>query len=170
MILNFNAEKAIEIILYIAKRAPKPDIYHVLKIMYFADKEHLEKYGRFVCNDSYVAMSHGPVPSGSYDIVKSVRGNGYSTVEEHARNSFEIQLNDIISPLRDPDLDMLSDSNEECLKNAIKKYGKLTFSQLKKRSHDKAFMSADNNDFIPIESIVATLQDGDLLIQHLKEN
>jgi uncharacterized phage-associated protein len=40
--------------------------------MYFADRKHLEKYGRFICGDSYVAMKHGPVPSEIYDILKAV--------------------------------------------------------------------------------------------------
>jgi hypothetical protein len=33
--------------------------------MYFADKAHLEQYGRFICGDSYVAMK--PVPIGTYE-------------------------------------------------------------------------------------------------------
>ncbi len=170
MILKFNAEKAIEVILYIAKRATIPDIYHVLKIMYFSDKEHLQKYGRLICNDSYIAMLHGPVPSGAYDIVKSVRGDGYSKVESTARESFKINDDKFISPLRDANISLLSESEEECLNNAIKDYGKLSFKKLKGLSHDKAFKSVDENDRISLESIAATLKDGHLIIEHLKDS
>jgi uncharacterized phage-associated protein len=169
MILKFNAEKAIEVILYIAKRAPIPDIYHVLKIMYFSDKEHLQKYGRLICDDSYVAMLHGPVPSGAYDIVKSVRGDGYSKVESTAKESFKI-VDDKILPLRDENAALLSESEEECLNKAVKKYGELSFKRLKKQSHDKAFTSVDENDRISIESIAETLKDGRLIIEHLKDS
>ena len=168
MHLKFDAEKAIETILYIANCAPNPDIYHVLKIMYFADKEHLEKYARFICNDTYIAMNNGPVPSGAYDIIKHVRGDGYHPcVDEHAGKSFEVHKKpeNIIVPLRNPDLDCLSESDKECLNNAINQYGHLSFNNLKEISHDKAFSTADENDEIPIEAIAATLKDGDLLIK-----
>ncbi len=42
-------------------------------MMYFADRLHLERYGRFICGDSYVAMKNGPVPSFTYDILKARR-------------------------------------------------------------------------------------------------
>jgi hypothetical protein len=39
---RFDAEKALEAILYVASKAPIPDIYHVGKILWFADRVHLE--------------------------------------------------------------------------------------------------------------------------------
>ena len=72
---EFNAEKAIEVILYIAEHIKEPTFHTVSKVLYFADKEHLEKYGRFICGDSYIAMRRGPVPSGVYDLLKLARGD-----------------------------------------------------------------------------------------------
>jgi len=170
---EFDAEKAIEEILYIAKRAPKHDIYHVLKIMYFADKKHLGKYGRFICNDTYIAMNNGPVPSETYDIIKHMRGDGYHPyIDEHALKSFEVKTkpDNRIIPSRDANPDLLSESDQECLDESIKEYGPLSFDELKKLSHDKAYESADQNDEIPIEAIAATLADGDLLVQYLTES
>lgn len=168
MHLIFDSEKAIEVILYITRRTPNPDIYHVLKIIYFADKQHLEEFGRLICNDNYIAMRHGPVPSNSYDIIKHVRGDGHSCMGEHARNSFEVQKQSI-SPYRDANLVLLSESDKECLDNAISQYGHLSFDALKKISHnDPAFKAADENDFMPIESIAVTLKDGKSLIEHLR--
>ena len=169
MILKFNAEKTIEVILYISKRTPIPDIYHVLKIMYFSDKEHLQGYGRLICNDSYVAMLHGPVPSGAYDIVKSVRGDGNSKVESKAKESFQV-IDDKILPLREANQALLSESEEKCVNSAIKNYGALSFDKLRKLSHDKAFKSVDQNDRISIEAIAETLKDGRLIIEHLKDS
>lgn len=169
MILKFDAEKTIEVILYVSKLAPVPDIYHVLKIMYFSDKEHLQEYGRLICNDSYIAMLHGPVPSGAYDIVKSVRGDGYSRAESKAKESFQV-LDDKIFPSRDANQALLSESEEKCLNDAIKTYGALSFDKLRKLSHDKAFKSVDQNDRISIEAIAETLKDGRLIIEHLKDS
>jgi uncharacterized phage-associated protein len=162
-----DVEKAVEVILYLAKRAPIPDIYHLCKILYFADKKHLERYGRFICDESYVAMKNGPVPSGVYDLLKYVRGDGRVLQSEHARNSFRIEEHRVF-PFRDANLAMLSESDRECLDEAIAENGNLPFHGLKKKSHDAAFDSADENDFISIEAIAATLQDSDLIIEHLR--
>ncbi len=169
---EFDAEKAIEEILYIAKRTSTPDLYSIVKIMYFADKKHLEKYGRFVCNDTYIAMKDGPVPSGAYDIIKHVRGDGYPCVDKHALSAFKVNPKPDykIIPSRDANYDLLSESDRECLDESIKEFGSLTFGELKKLSHDKAYESADRNNEIPIEAIAATLKDGDLLIKYLTES
>ncbi|VXD20803.1 hypothetical protein PL8927_70018 [Planktothrix serta PCC 8927] len=51
---DFNIEKGIESILYILKlleNKAQPTLHRVSKVLYFADKEHLEKYGRFIFGD-----------------------------------------------------------------------------------------------------------------------
>ena len=166
---RFDAEKAVEVILYIAKKAPIPDFYHIGKILYFADKDHLQKYGRFICGDSYVAMKFGPVPSGTYDILKYVKGVGYACPMERAVNSFAVD-NYTVRPIRNPDLDLFSESNIECLDIAIENYGPLTFDKLKRKSHDKVFRSVDENDFMQIENIAATLPNRDQIIEHLEDD
>ncbi len=164
---RFDSEKAIEVIVYLAEHAPIPDIYHVLKIIYFADKAHLERYGRFICGDSYVAMKHGPVPSATYDIIKYVRGDGYMAFNEHASRSFEVQPDERIVSCRSSNLDLMSESDLSCLNVAIESVGRLSFDELKKRSHDSAYESADINDFITVEKIAETFPEGALLIDYL---
>ena len=165
---TFDTEKAIEVVLYLAKNAPEPDIYHILKIIYFSDRKHLERYGRLLYGDCYVAMRHGPVPSTTYDIIKYVRGDGFFSFSDHARKSFEVN-GEKVSPLRKPYLDLLSESDIECLNEAIKEYGNLSFPELRRLSHDAAYKSAKENDVISIENIAKSLQDGDLLIKHLND-
>ena len=166
---KFDPEKAVEVILYLANRAPKRDIYHVLKLLYFADKAHLERNGRFICGDSYVAMKSGPVPSGTYDIIKDIRGNGIHSFAEHARHAFAVKDTHEISPLRDADPAFFSESDIECLDESIKTYGPLSGTELKKRSHDDAYKAADENDFIDIEQIARMFPGGEKLIKHLQD-
>ncbi|WP_255566960.1 MULTISPECIES: Panacea domain-containing protein [unclassified Photorhabdus] len=73
---RFDSEKAIESILYVASTAPISDIYHVGKILYFADRLHLERYGRLITGDNHLAMKDGPVAENAYDIIKVARGDG----------------------------------------------------------------------------------------------
>lgn len=41
-----------------------------LKLVYFADRYHLRRYGRPVVGDEYLAMNYGPVPSGTKDLAE----------------------------------------------------------------------------------------------------
>jgi len=164
---TFDAGKAVEVLLYIAGQ--QPDMYAALKILYFADRQHLARYGRFICGDSYIAMDKGPVPSGAYDLVKFVRGNGWCAPSVSVKEAFAVQGYSII-PLRKPNLDLLSESDIECLDEAIRTYGNWPFGKLKRESHDKAYLAADANSVISVEAIARTLPDGELLIEHLTDD
>lgn len=41
-----------------------------IKLIFFADRYHLRKYGRPITNDEYLAMDYGPVSSGVKDIAE----------------------------------------------------------------------------------------------------
>ena len=163
---KFDVEKAIEVLLYITSRRIS-EAYTSLKIVYFADKEHLMRYGRLICGDTYIAMNHGAVPSGTYDIVKIARGDSSFKLDLDfdLQEVFKIDGNSI-TPLREPNLDYLSKSDIECLESAIATYGSMTFQQLKDRSHDKAYESADINDVIPVEEIIKTLPNSESLLEY----
>lgn len=167
---RFDPEKAVEVILYIAQNAPIPDIYHIGKILYFADRKHLEEYGRFVCGDKYIKMEDGPVPSSVYDLIKYVRGDGKHLKSEIAKKSFDIQKNNHnIIPLRGANLSMLSESERECLDKSILENGKLSYDKLKEKSHDRAYgLATDRN--ITVAIIASTLKDPELILSHLQEN
>jgi uncharacterized phage-associated protein len=163
---RFNKPKAIEVLLYITSK--QRDMYHALKILYFADKQHLEKYGRLICGDSYVAMEHGPVPSGTYDIIKSARGQGISPSDTDIEQIIKLDNNNII-PQREARTQMLSESDIECLDNAIRQYGDMSFEQLKNISHNEpSYKAAGENDFIPIEELIKQLDDSDDLLEYLQ--
>jgi len=162
---KFDARKAIEVLLYIAARVP--DMYKALKVLYFADLEHLQRYGRQICGDSYVAMRHGPVPSGAYDLVKLARGEGLGWADYPIREDFAVQDVTII-PRREANLALLSASDVECLDLAIERVRPLSFGQLRQLSHDAAFAASDENDYMPLESIVRTLPNAALLLDYLR--
>lgn len=166
---HFDPDKAVEIILYVAGRVRDPGFHRVSKILYFADREHLAAYGRFICGDSYVAMKHGPVPSGAYDILKFVRGDeiAFPCSIPHAKDSFRVENGKLIVPYREANQEQLSESEKECLNAAIAKYGEMSFGKLTDISHDQAWQSADENDLIEVEQIVATLPDSKALLDHL---
>lgn len=165
---KFDLQKAIEVLLYITEKVN--NTYNALKVLYFADKSHLSKYGRLICGDVYIAMEHGPVPSNMYDIVKQVRGDSFYEfdTEEDIENLFEISNRYIIKSKRKANSEYLSESDIECLDEAIKQYGHLNFSDLRDRSHDDAFRAADYNDVIPFEEIIRALPNAGELIEYFE--
>ncbi len=170
----FKAEKSVETILYIVQSVEQATFHRISKVMYFADKIHLERYGRFICGDSYVAMKHGPVPSGTYDILKVTRGNHNNSFPllphiNFSHQAFTVVEKFIVKPLRPASLDYLSESDLECLDKAIEIYGRLSFRQLTDLSHDQAWQAVDENDCLNIEQIVSTLTNAENLLDYLLE-
>lgn len=154
-----NIAKIRETILYISAQIQNPTLHTVFKIMYFADKLHLERFGRFITGDTYIAMEFGPVPSHAYDLTKEAR-------ESERWHDMAIEGYCII-PLRDANIDFFSDSDIQCIDEAISTHKHKTFGQLTDESHDAAWQSTPQNEPITIESIVRTFSDADDLLAHL---
>jgi Protein of unknown function (DUF4065) len=67
---RFNADKAYQAILWMLGQADRLDLHIVLKACYFADKAHLNEFGRPVFGARYRAMKYGPVPLEIYEMLK----------------------------------------------------------------------------------------------------
>jgi uncharacterized phage-associated protein len=160
---KFNQEKAIEGIIYIAHKITDPTFHSINKLFYFADKSSLEKYGRFISGDEYCAMEDGPVPSSTYDLMK------LEATGEHGFKADGYR----ISALRQPKLDLLSESDIECFDEAIRMYGNVPFWKRKQDSHDEAYDRAwrirgnKNSVPMPVNSIAEMLEDSEELIDFL---
>mgnify|MGYP001586342945 CR=1 FL=1 len=164
----FDPEKALQVILWIAGRVRSANFHRISKIAYFADRVHLQKYGRQICGDSYVAMMHGPVPSGIYDMLKAVRGDGHSPLVDKAKEAFDVVGKYNVVPKREADADFFSESDVECLDWAVKTYGRKSFDELTRLSHDAAWKKTDENDLIDITTIIKTLPNAKELLEHLE--
>ena len=149
----FNRDKAIESILYLSHRINDSDIYGICKLLYLADKTHLEKYGRFIFGETYFAMKNGSTPSNVYDLLNEI-------IREPTRE-LEIRGYQVIA-LRDANTKLLSDSDVECLNQIIEVWGSVPNWQRKVAAHDDAWKTAweergDDWGAIWIESHPATL-------------
>lgn len=162
----FDIQKAIEAIVYIAHK--NSDLFHIVKVLFFADKYHLEHYGRLITGDSYIAMKDGPVPSGAYDIIKSVRGGCLIEIDERPELAFEVKDWTSIMPKRETNIDFLSESDIEALDHAIDTYGKMSYKQLWDVVHqESSYQQASHNNDISFESIVRSLENGEIILEYL---
>ena len=132
-------------------------------MLYLADKACLEKYGRFIFGESYSAMEEGAIPSKAYDLLKRIA--------KEPINELSVKGNDVV-PLRDANLDYLSESDIECLDQTIAIYDKASW-KMRQDAHDAAWEKAWNDRGekrsadIPVRSIAESLADSKDLIDYL---
>jgi len=158
---QFNQTKAIEVILYIISKAPVPNLYGICKLLYLADKASLEKYGRFIFGESYVAMEEGSVPSNAYNLLKNPT-NALKREGNHFKAS------------RTPELDYLSRTDIECLDKTLEEFGgRNSWTKRKTACHDAAWEIAwdkrgsSQSYPISIENIAELFEKSDELIDYL---
>ncbi len=169
-----DAAKALESVVYVSHNTS--NLFNLVKTLYYADKFHLERYGRTISGDHYIAMDDGPVPSGAYDLIKLARGDKFAydekIVEVHAEDAIRTERdgsNTLVFPRRGPHFDMLSESDIECLDEAIEKYGNMNTSRLWKIVHmEKAFSETDQDKPIPLRKIISLdIPNGQEVLEYL---
>lgn len=171
--IRFDPEHALELLLFVAERLRYPTLHSVSKVLYFADREHLSRYGSLLSGDSYVAMRHGPVPSAIYNLLKAAADRQEPLIPaefyELVGQSLKIEGRSRVQPLRQANLDLLSASQRECLEASIKANGRLSFKRLTLKSHDAAWKSVDENDLIDVKAIAKTLPNAKQVLAYLAE-
>ena len=175
---EFDQATAISAMLYIVSRLEDPTFHRIAKIMYFADRCHLERYGRFVFGGSYRAYPYGPVPQNVYGMLKAAENKpgGQSTEGPfRVRRGQNTGQNPVVEALAEPNLDLLSESDLECLNESLATWGGKPFGQLTEASHDAAWTAAferktgsQKTAEITLEDFLASLENGGALLEHLR--
>lgn len=117
----------------------------LMKLLFFADKEHLKKYGIPIFNDKYFKLPHGPVPTLTLNIIDSLNeAENYDLMEyterlkEHIEmkttnfNGYKMNTFKIKKPF---DKDIFSQSELEILKFIAEKFKNITANEISELSH-----------------------------------
>ena len=153
MNIQFDKEKSLNALLYVANRVQRKDFHKIFKIIYFADRQHLADWGRPITGDTYIAMEAGPVPSRLYDMLKIVRGDSYLPDIEGLGKYFQVENWMYVNPLQDANLNRLSPNEQEVLDACIDKYSSLSYDEIKEKSHDIAWRSTARDFAIQWDNI-----------------
>lgn len=154
--VKVDYHKVLEAILYLIHQAYERKIkvtqYDIGKTLFLSDKAHLNKYGRPVVFDNYVAMKAGPVPSFAYGLLKKDAtrlakvGGSVPWRSEPAPEFGENSLS-YHSPARDWNRDLFSETDLEELNAALTIVKFLGFHQVKRLTHgDPAYIAAWQKD------------------------
>ena len=124
------------------REAPASDLHTVLKACYFADKAHLNKYGRPIFGATYRAMRFGPVPVEIYEMAK---GEPIWLAELNA-NHYPWRLDGFrlsLTENAEPDLDVLSEFDLEELQLAFAQSRLMNFNERTAATHGPDWQAAD---------------------------
>ena len=168
----FKQDIAIQAILYILqKMGGTCDIHRCHKILYFADNEHLSKYGRSITGDSYVRMDFGPVPTCIYDLFKAVRGDSYfaDQVDDVREGCFHFVNNKDIKAVAQPDMSYLSESDVEMLDKYIQQLKDKDFAEVTEASHGYAWMNTSQNGVISVRDRLTEMGDTNGYIKYIED-
>jgi uncharacterized phage-associated protein len=152
-----NTERILEAVLCLlnvaGSRSKRLTQYDIVKSMFLADRSHMNKYGRPITFDNYVAMKHGPVPSFVYDILKDdtkferaygLENQFWKRVPAPGLSSGTFHF---FAPTRQADMDVLSETDVDALMDALSMVLSLSFGQIRKLTHDDpAYMDAWEED------------------------
>lgn len=165
------------VLLYILKSFPDGvDYIKLFKILYFAQQDHLVRYGRAIVSDSFKAIKHGPVPTYMYKALQVAEGKPL----EGDFNEFLKDVNVVdflVSAFAEPDLDELSGSDLKCLDASILKYKDVDSYRLSEISHkDRAWKAAfsrsqedPEKDFMSIIDIAKAGNANKDMINYIRE-
>ena len=134
-VMEFDYEKATQAINYLAVlEGGKINKMKSIKLIWLADRYHLRKFGRPITNDVYMAMPYGPVASSVKDIAEfseflSENERGYASV------FLSIPEKYIVNSIKEPDLDVFSDTDVEAIRLVYDNFKSLDEFQLADFSH-----------------------------------
>lgn len=174
---TYDRQSLVEMVLYILNKTKGTDIYHIFKILYFAEQKHLLEWGDRMVPDNFHAYEYGPVPDQLY---KALHNN-----PKYGRELPQMILNvvhyagedapNVLLPNREPDMDCLSLADVECLDASISDNTRLSFNELKEKSHDGAWLEAwisaqnGNDDTIDPVSMAKAAGASEGLLEYIDE-
>jgi uncharacterized phage-associated protein len=120
---NLNKRKAAEAVIWFIKEKNINDMYSIWKMLFEAEKYHLNKYGRPITGETYLAMQYGTVPKWLYKEACEQFGIGF------------IRYRNNLYAERELIKDMFSETDIEALECGYKKYAGMSFKQIEIENH-----------------------------------
>jgi len=119
----------------------------LMKLLFFADREHLRRYGRPIFYDNYIKEKMGPVPSITYSIISSYNDKEQDDFREEVKELLqwvEIEEKDVghscpmmqFRKKKKFDSDIFSKSELRILREVFTRFKETTAGEISKLSHE----------------------------------
>lgn len=164
------------VLLYIMQSFPNGvDYIKLFKILYFAQQDHLVKYGKVIVDESFKALKHGPVPTYTYKALQVAEGKPLDGDFKDFLSDIEIRDKKVYTTAI-PDMDYISGANKKCLDTSIEKYQDKDPYDLSDMSHDSAWEEANarikddpQKNFITIIDIARAGKATETMVDYIRE-
>lgn len=164
------------VILYIMQSFPEGvDYIKLFKIIYFAQQNHLVKYGKVIVEDSFRALKHGPVPTYTYKALQIAEGKQLDGDFDEFLKNIEVRDKKVYASSA-PDMDYLSGADKRSLDASIAKYRDADPYDLSDLSHDSAWEEAmqrvkddPQKNFITIIDIARAGKAEESMVDYIRE-
>jgi uncharacterized phage-associated protein len=141
---RFNLDKLVHSLAFFAdRRVRNLTKLKAAKLLYFADKQHLLRYGRPILGDIYFCLPYGPIPSISLNEMSDaiarpeVLDDDVSAFHSVLAVRKHLFTRHPVFELRSAfDPDVFSDSEIEILQDVVQRYGKMNAGQLVDLTHN----------------------------------
>jgi uncharacterized phage-associated protein len=143
---KLNKQKAIEAVLWLIQRG-ESDMYRIWKMLFAAEKYHLNKYGRPITGDAYMAMKYGTVPNWLYNEAMEQLGLGL------------IRYENTLFGERSPIRKLFSESDIEALERGYNEYVGLNFEEVKTKNHKEPAWEKNWGKRGVLEKVVIPFED-----------
>jgi uncharacterized phage-associated protein len=153
--------KIINVLAYISCKIPRVTKLQVLKLIYFADKYHLLKYGRSITGVKYYKWDLGPVAKDILNFIDYsnhiLTGRTKHYLSEHLEFAqSNLRTLKCIAPI---DEDEFSLSELECLNKTLEQFGHIPAGQLIELTHKEySWINTPQNTEITIDKIAHELR------------
>ena len=163
-------------ILYIMQSFPDgADYIKLFKILYFAQREHIAKYGKVIVDESFHALKHGPVPSYTYKGLQIAEGKPLDGNFSDFLKGVEVR-DQIVHTSVKPDMDYISGADKRSLDDAIELCKDKDPYDLSDLSHDSAWEEAitriqddPQKDFMTIIDIARAGKASEPMVEYIRE-
>lgn len=142
---KFDVEKLVAALCFFASNTKGLDKLKAAKLLYFADKYHLIRYGSPILGDVYFHLDYGPVPSLALDIMNEALSPYRLNIPQKNLELLKTYLkiddakpHPVFEARKQPDSDVLSESEMEALQETVKTYGNYSGPKLIDLTHREA--------------------------------
>jgi uncharacterized phage-associated protein len=172
MLFHFDIDKSMQAIAALLHFHGTREMSYLrlLKLLYIADRESLKETGRPITGDQVVAMEHGPVLSGVFDLIKGEHSAWSLWSEFFRKNGYRIEM------VRDPGNGKLSKYEIGKLRELTETFADQNEWDLVEIVHEFAEWKKNNqgksSKTIPIEDIleaIGRLADKDAIVQDARD-
>lgn len=132
--MDFNEKTTTQLAAYFLKKnGGKMSFLKLIKFLYFADREYINKTGSSITKDTYFSMKNGPVLSRVLDLIHAGPEPNHlsywNSIISSSNSPHELEI------VKEPDFDELSQAAKEIADKIYKDYGQLDRWKVRDISH-----------------------------------